>query len=82
MVMKPTNAYKHLRVYYIILYYIILYYIILYYIILYYIILYYIILYYIILYFGHSYGLPQGVALQRIYYNTFSTNAQMKDTKF
>jgi len=27
MVMKPTNAYKHLRVYYIILYYIILYYI-------------------------------------------------------
>ena len=45
--MKPTNAYKALRVYYIILYYIILYYIILYYIILYYIILYYIILYYI-----------------------------------
>ena len=51
MVMKSTDAFKHLRVYYIISHiisYHISYYIILYYIILYYIILYYIILYYII----------------------------------
>ena len=48
MVMKSTNAYRHLRVSYI-LYYITLHYIMLYYIILYYIILYYIILYYIII---------------------------------